>query len=171
MKANGRCAWIAFKAHYQGRKKIGAIEAAVEKSPETDHYTGEKPRSNFETHVSKHLKAHLDIEKATGTPLAEKTKVWKLLYSLRCATINVPIATLQAQENRRNSLDESINYLCAFILSTSHGDDCTVSGVTARTTAFKHNNGREKRPRKVKLEAAMVINHLIGTTNQTNGGI
>jgi hypothetical protein len=141
---DGRGAWIAFKAHYRGSNEIEAIEAAAEKALETGHYTGEKPRYNFETHVSKHLKAHLDIEKATGTALAENTKVRKLLYSLRCATMNVPIATIRAQENLRNSFDESINYLRAFILSTSHGDDRNVSGVSARSTTFKRKDGYDK---------------------------
>jgi hypothetical protein len=131
---DGRGAWIAFKAHYRGSNEIEAIEAAAEKALETGHYTGEKPRYNFETHVSKHLKAHLDIEKATGTALAENTKVRKLLYSLRCATMNVPMATIRAQENLRNSFDESINYLRAFILSTNHGEDRNVSAIDAKTT-------------------------------------
>jgi hypothetical protein len=110
-----------------------------------------KPRYNFETHVSKHLKAHLDIEKATGTALAENTKVRKLLYSLRCATMNVLIGTIQAQENLRNSFDESINYLRAFILSTSHGDDRNVSGVSARSTTFKRKDGYDKTAKKGKF--------------------
>jgi hypothetical protein len=132
---DGRGAWIAFKAHYRGSNEIEAIEAAAEKALETGHYTGEKPRYNFETHVSKHLKAHLDIEKATGTAMPENTKVRKLLYLLRCATMNVPIATIRAQDNLRNSFDESINYLRAFILSNSHGEDRNVSAVAGRSTS------------------------------------
>jgi hypothetical protein len=148
---DGRGAWIAFKAHYQGSNEIEAIQAAAEKALETGHYTGEKPRYNFETHESKHLKARLDIEKATGTAFAENTKVRKLLYSLRCATMNVPIATIQAQENLRNSFDESINYVHALILSTSHGDDRNVSGVSARSTTFKRKDGYNKTAKKGKV--------------------
>jgi hypothetical protein len=48
--------------------------------------------------------------------------------------MNVPIATIRAQENLRNSFDESINYLRAFILSTSHGEDRNVSALDSRTT-------------------------------------
>ena len=146
---DGRGAWIAFKAHYRGSNEIEAIEAAAEKALETGHYTGEKPRYNFETHVSKHLRAHLDIEKATGTAIAENTKVRKLLYSLRCSTMNVPIATIRAQENLRNSFDESINYLRAFILSTDHSESRNVSAMGTRTTTHnKRRGGRDKVERK-----------------------
>jgi hypothetical protein len=142
---DGRGAWIAFKAHYRGSNEIEAIEAAAEKALETGHYTGEKPRYNFETHVSKHLKAHLDIEKATGTAMPENTKVRKLLYSIHCATMNVPIATIRAQDNLRNSFDESINYLRAFILSSGHGEDRNVSGVTADKGKSGNNSGGKRK--------------------------
>jgi hypothetical protein len=43
-----------------------AIEANAEKQLASLVYRGEKPRYIFETHLSKHLRAHLDIEKARG---------------------------------------------------------------------------------------------------------
>jgi hypothetical protein len=43
---DGHGACLAFKAHYRGSNEVEAIEAAAE-----------KPRFNFETHVSKHQKA------------------------------------------------------------------------------------------------------------------
>jgi hypothetical protein len=138
---DGRGAWIAFKAHFRGSNEIEAIEAAAENALTTGHYTGEKPRYNFETHVSKHLKAHLDIEKATGTAKPETTKVRKLLYSLRSATMSVPIATIRAQDNLRNSFDESINYLRAFILSSSHAEDRNVSALGARASNTNKRKG------------------------------
>jgi hypothetical protein len=63
---DGRAAWEAFKQHFRGTNQMEAIEASAEKQLATLVYRGEKPRYNFETHVSKHLRAHLDIEKAGG---------------------------------------------------------------------------------------------------------
>jgi hypothetical protein len=65
--------------------------------------------------------------------------------------MNVPIATIRAQENLRNSFDESIKYLRAFILSTSHGDDRNVSGVSASSTTFKRKDGYDKTANKGKV--------------------
>jgi hypothetical protein len=142
---NGRGAWLAFKAHYRGSNEVEAIEAAAEKALESGHYTGEKPRYNFETHVSKHQKAHLNIEKATGTAMAENTKVRKLLASLRCATMNVPISTIRAQENLRTSFDESINFLRSFILANSHGDERNVASFDAERTNKRKDNPNYKK--------------------------
>ena len=116
---NGRGAWIAFKAHYRGSSELESIAAAAEKALDTGKYTGEKPRYNFETHVSKHLKAHLDLEKSTGTMMAENTKVRKLLSSIESSAMNAAIAAIRAQDHLRNSFDESVNYMRGFILSTT----------------------------------------------------
>jgi hypothetical protein len=72
---NGRGAWIAFKAHYRGSNEVEAIEANAEKILDTVMYRGEKPKANFETHVSLTQKAHMDIERKTGVALTERAKV------------------------------------------------------------------------------------------------
>jgi hypothetical protein len=89
---NGCGSWFAFEAHYRGSSELEAIEAAAEKTMETGNYTGEKPRHIFESHVSKHIKAHLGIEKATGVAIAENTKVRKLLASIDCSMMVAAVA-------------------------------------------------------------------------------
>jgi hypothetical protein len=42
--------------------------------------------------VSKHFKAHLDIEKATGEAIAENTKIRKLLASIDCSVMVTAVA-------------------------------------------------------------------------------
>jgi hypothetical protein len=135
---NGRGAWFAFKAHYRGSSELEAIEAAAEKAMETGNYTGEKPRYNFETHVSKHLKAHLDIEKATGVAIAENTKARKLLASIDCNMMVAAVAGIRAQDHLRNSFDESVNYLRAFILNSP----TTTRNVSASTSESTNSNGK-----------------------------
>ena len=73
-----------------------AIEAGAEKTLATLVYHGEKPRYNFETHVSKHLRAHLDIEKAGGV-LNERQKVRKLVESLQASFLSAAIAQVRAK--------------------------------------------------------------------------
>jgi hypothetical protein len=136
---DGRGAWLAFKAHYRGSSELEAIEAAAEKALETGTYTGEKPRYNFETHVSKHLKAHLDMEKATGVAMAENTKVRKLLTSIDCSVMSAAVAGVRAQAHLRTSFDESVNYMRGFILSTP-GVTRNVSAAT--TVAHGNNSGK-----------------------------
>ena len=136
---NGRAAWIAFKAHFRGSSELEAIEAAAEKALDTAKYTGEKPRYNFETHVSKHLRAHLDMEKATGVTMAENTKVRKLLASIDCSMMVAAVAGIRAQEHLRTSFDETVNYMRAFILS----NPTTTRNVSATDTRKGGGGGKK----------------------------
>jgi hypothetical protein len=84
---NGRAAWETFKEHFCRTNQMEAIEANAEKQLASLVYCGEKPRYNFETHVSKHLRAHFDIEKAGGE-MRERAKVRKLLDSIQVLFLN-----------------------------------------------------------------------------------
>ena len=107
---------------------------------ETRHYTGGKPRYNFEMHVLKHLKSILKRQQVN-------TKVCKFLYLIGCATMNVPIATISAEDNLQSSFNESINYLQVLILSNSPGEDYNVSAFGGRTITAtgKCNAGNKER--------------------------
>lgn len=137
---DGRAAWMAFKAHYRGSSEIEAIETAAENRLENLIYRGEKPRYNFETHVSMHRKSHQEIEKATGIDIPEPTKVRRLIKSLQTSTMTVPIATIRAQENLRINFDATVNYLRAFI-SSIEGDQRNVSQVSTRKRSSSYKSG------------------------------
>jgi hypothetical protein len=141
---DGRGAWFAFKAHYRGSSEMEAIETAAEKKLDTLIYRGEKHRYNFETHVSNHMKAHIELEKATGMPMPEKTKVRRLLKSLQAPTMSVPSATIQATESLKSSFDASVNYLRAFISSTEVADTRNVSDIGTKKKNKKGGNGQKK---------------------------
>jgi hypothetical protein len=82
---------------------------AADKKLDTLIYRGEKPRYTFELHVSFHRKAHLDIERTTGTPIPEATKVRRLIKSLQCEPLKVPIASIKALAHLKNNFDEAVN--------------------------------------------------------------
>ena len=131
---DGRGAWAAFKAHYRGSAEMEAIETAAEHKLETVQYRGEKQRHTFETHVSMQMKCHLELEKATGTPIPELRKVRLLLKSLQVTTMMVPAATIRAQIDLRGNFDASVNYLRSFISTTTQ---------ESRTVAGMEGGGRE----------------------------
>jgi hypothetical protein len=148
---NGRGAWLAFKSHYRGSSELEAIETAAENKLENLVYRGEKQRYNFETHVSMHRKAHQEIEKATGTPIPEATKVRRLLKSLQVATMAVPVATIRAQDNLRGDFDASVNYLKAFLSQTEQPDHRNVASMNSkggRKGGKKGTNGRKSQDDK-----------------------
>ena len=140
---DGRSAWLNFTKRYRGSNEIEAMEAAAEKQLDTLVYRGEKQRYNFETHVSKHIKAHLDIAKATGTEVPEKTKVRKLLMSLQHATMSVGVATIRAQDDLRGDFDASVNYLRAFIIANDVGENRSISEVKSDKFNGKKRKGAD----------------------------
>jgi hypothetical protein len=79
INCDGRGAWLAFKVHYRVSSELEAIEVVAEQRLEKLQYCGDKQRYKFETHVSMHRKAQLEIEKATETPIPETTKVRRLV--------------------------------------------------------------------------------------------
>jgi hypothetical protein len=132
---DGRGAWAAFKAHYRGSSELEAIEAAAEKRLATLIYRGEKPRYNFETHVSSHRKSHQELEKATGQEMPGTQKVRRLLHSLQAPSMAAAIATIKAIDTLRSDFDGSVNYLRAFLSNNTEHDVRNVSGISGKRKA------------------------------------
>lgn len=144
---DGRGAWFAFKAHYRGSSELEAIETAAENRLETLIYRGEKPRYNFETHVTKHRQSHLELQKATGTEMPGPTKVRRLLKSLQATTMLVPIATIRATENLKTDFDATVNYLRNFI-NTIDQETRNVAQVGAASGKESTSTGKRGKGKK-----------------------
>jgi hypothetical protein len=136
---DGCGAWFAFKAHYRGSSELEAIETTAENRLDNLVYRGEKPRYNFETHVSMYRKSHLELEKATGQLIPGQNKVKRLLKSLQAPNMAIPVATIRAQDALRLDFDAAMNYLRSFIAS---GDPETRTVASAET---KKRPGRNKK--------------------------
>jgi hypothetical protein len=150
---DGRAAWEAFKQHFRGTNQMEAIEAAAEKQLASLVYRGEKPRYNFETHVSKHLRAHLDIEKAGGE-MRERQKVRKLVESLQAPYLNAAIAQVRANNIYLESFDTTVSYLRTFIIQTDQVETRNVSSVQGEEKGKKRvrfdNNTKKNKNKKKK---------------------
>ena len=125
---DGRGAWEAFKEHFRGTNQMDAIEASAEKQLATLVYHGEKPRYNFETHVSKHPREHLDIAKAGGV-MNERQKVRKLLDSLQASFLVAAIAQVRAIDKFLDSFDQTVSYIRTFIIATDQVETSNVASV------------------------------------------
>lgn len=146
-KKDGREAWKAFKDHYRGTDQLEEIEAKAEKQLMTLVYRGEKARYNFETHVSKHLQAHLDIIKAGGE-LRENKKVRYLLNSIDTSTLAAPIATVKATPRLLASFDLTTNYLRTFIIATELTEQRNVSSISGEKRARSGQDGNKTKKHK-----------------------
>ena len=146
---DGRAAWEAFKQHFRGTSQMDAIEASAEKQLATLVYRGEKPRYNFETHVSKHLRAHLDIEKAGGV-LSERQKVRKLVESLQASFLSAAIAQVRANNDYLGSFDNTVSYIRTFIIQTDQVETRNVASVQGEGKGKKRSGSGDDDKKKNK---------------------
>jgi hypothetical protein len=144
---DGRGAWLAFKAHYRGSSEMEAIEAKAEHQLDTAVYKGERPRYNFETHVSTHRKSHQELARATGQEINGSSKVRRLLKSLQAPQMAVPCATVRAHDTLRTDFDACVNYLRAFISSSNDQDVRNIAGLD-RKKRGRSDKGKTQWPKK-----------------------
>jgi hypothetical protein len=122
----------------------------------------------LQTHVSKHQKAHLNIEKATGTAMAKNTKVRKLLAFLCCATMNVLISTICAQENQLTSC--KVLSLPTVMVTNAMWQVFMRNKPTSARTTQTTRKGKVTSRRRTTLVVAVPVLDWIGSTYQQNGG-
>ena len=112
---NGRAAWDAFTMHYLGDAALEAITVKAENRIARSNYSGEKPRYTFETHVTVHQRAHMDIRRGEGQEWDDNQKVRRFLATITAREMEVPIATVKATLNLRTNWDACVNYLRNFV--------------------------------------------------------
>jgi hypothetical protein len=82
----------------------------------------------------------LELEKATGTPIPEPTKVRRLLKSLQASTMQVPVAKIRETENLKTDFDATVNYLRNFI-NTIDQETRNVAPVSSGNERHHSNKG------------------------------
>ena len=110
---------------------MDTIASSAEDKLLTSQYHGERPRYDFERHVSVHQKVHIDIEKATGTPLSGRDKVRRFLATIKAPHMAVAVSTVLAQQAMRHDFDECINFLRQYIVK--RGANPTINIAMAMT--------------------------------------
>lgn len=154
-RKDGRSAWFAFRSHYRGQSELETIQVQAENRLDRCEYRGEKPRYDFEKHVSNHRRSHNEILKASGVPLQESAKVRKLLTSIHAPELKAAKATVAAMETLRNNFDECVNYFKGQIVRGEVTDERNVSATkVASLPSWKKrkdgNNQSQKQSKKGK---------------------
>jgi hypothetical protein len=80
-------------------------------------------------HISKHLQAHLDMEKS-GVEIRETKKVRHLLESIDSALLNAATATVRATDCYLKSFDLMTTYMRTFILANEQTELCNVASLS-----------------------------------------
>jgi hypothetical protein len=153
---DGRNAWFTFRAHYRGQSELETIQVKAEQRLDQLQYRGEKPRYNFELHVSNHRKSHNEILKSSGIPLQEQVKVRKLTASILAPELKTAKSTIAAIDTLRQNFDECVNYLKGQIHRNDSGqtEDRQVSSAASKQNENKRkatdDNGNSNNKKKGK---------------------
>jgi hypothetical protein len=117
-------------------------------------YSGEKPRYNFELHVSNHIQAHLDIAKAGGD-MRERSKARKLLDSLQAKNLEAVIAYVRGNNQLQENFDwQAVSYIWTFIIATNITKTRNVASVQGsnKRVCFEDKNANENKNKKSKKD-------------------
>ncbi|KAI2511242.1 hypothetical protein MHU86_3208 [Fragilaria crotonensis] len=114
--ANGRRAWLALVAHYDG---TGELNKRVEKAKEEIsrlHYKDEKVFP-FEKFVTKLKENFHVLSKDKSEELTEKQMVDKMLLGIRSTDASITSAKVNVYQNYRANFDKAVEFLSGLISS------------------------------------------------------
>ena len=128
-----------------GTAQLEAITIKAEDRMQDLNYSGERQRYTFETHVNVHQRAHNDIIRGGNPQLDGATKVRKFLRTLTAPELQVPVATVRANQAMRNDWDQTVNFLRNFISSSKVNQRVAL----IQTNHSDRPNSNRKNERKV----------------------
>ncbi|MGH3054590.1 MAG: hypothetical protein ACRDL7_06385, partial [Gaiellaceae bacterium] len=135
---DGRAAWKALKAHYEGASVTSRTKDEAYKSIDTAQYNGERRNFTFETYTNIHQKAHQDLLRL-GEPIAEHKKVWDYINNIHDPNLTAGKANILANNTLENDFTLASNYLANFVvrIKSSYGSERRVSMVDAGRGRFE----------------------------------
>jgi hypothetical protein len=95
---DGRGAWLALVAHYEGDVQKDRVKDAAYSSIAAARYHGEKKKFSFETYVSIHQEAFEDLEQY-GEHISEEKRVRDLLQGIKDPSVNAAKEAILANPN------------------------------------------------------------------------
>ena len=109
-KRDGRKAWKSLIAHYEGDSVINRNKEAAYASITCAEYLGDRRNFTFETFVTLHQQAHLDLERY-GEAVPESKKVRDLLAGIKDGNALAAKLAVQANPLFLNDFTQATNFL------------------------------------------------------------
>ena len=130
-KKDGRGAFIALKAHYQGRSYFELMKTQATTMMTRTFYSGDRAKFTWEKFVDIHLEAH-ELFTQTGEPLSESMKILNLKNGIRdTAMMENTIEAARTSPSANATFVNYVNFLTEGI-----------SNKRSRAETFKQGNPR-----------------------------
>ena len=105
------------RAHYEGDSFQNHQKEAAYASIASSQYQGEHHNFSFETYITLHQKAHMELE-WNGEPVPESKKVRDFLMGIQDPQLAPAKGTVVAMMQLRNSFTKASNFLSNFVETT-----------------------------------------------------
>ena len=131
-RRDGRKAFLALKAHFQGRSYFELMKTQATTLMTKTYYHGNRAKFTWETYVSIHMEAH-ELFLQTGEPLSESMKIMNLKNGIRdTAMMENTIEAARTSPDANKTFEAYVNFLTEGITSKR-----------SRKETFKHNVPRQ----------------------------
>lgn len=146
---DGRDAWKALKAHYEGASNLNRNKEEAYASIASAQYQGERKNFTFETYTNIHQKAHQDLQRL-NEPVSEVKKVRDFLNHITDPQLAAGKSTVLATPAMLESFTEAANFLSNFVVRSrtmgrTERQVSTVEGGRGRGNRSGRGRGRRGR--------------------------
>jgi hypothetical protein len=144
---NGRAAWLALRAHYEGESFLNKQKEDAYKSIESVHYKGERSTFTFEHFTGILTKAYNDLQRY-GEPVLEAKKVRDLLNKIGDPKLESAKQAIRINIIYKNDFAMAVNFLAESVETFDKSKsrmigETTQSRGNSRTSSYR---GRGRGP-------------------------
>ena len=139
---NGRAAFLALKAHYEGASFHDLIKSKANILMSRTFYRGDNPKFNWEKFVSIHLEAHRMFEDV-GEPLSESIKILNFKSGIRPeAGLESALDVARGLPNLSNNFDLFANHITEGVANRRSRRELFKAAPNQREVSAFHRNSR-----------------------------
>jgi hypothetical protein len=139
-KRDGRGAWKALQAHYEGVSGQIRMKTAAYAAIKRAEYKGAK-NFDFDTYKRIHTQAHADL-KRYGEPVPETKKVKDFLDGITESSLQPVKYTIAGFPNLMNNFTEAANYIGQIVDLNKKSETVTRQVATTATNGYNGRGGR-----------------------------
>jgi hypothetical protein len=141
---DGRGAWLALRAHYEGESFLTKQKEEAYKCLETVHYKGERATFTFEHFTGLLTKAYNDLQRY-GEPILESKKVRDLLAKITDPKLESAKQAIRITSTYKNDFSMAVNFLAESVETFDRVKTRTISHISQSSTSANSNRGRFRR--------------------------
>jgi hypothetical protein len=138
---NGRQAWLALRAHYEGESFLNKQKEETYKVIEGIHYKGERTNFTFEHFTAILTKGYNDLQRY-GEPVIETKKVRDLLSKISDPKLESAKQAIRINPQYKNNFDLAVNFLAESVEIIDRSKPRVIGEAQSHTPSTQGRGGR-----------------------------